>query len=242
MSLRFEGVELPLAEFALTLELELAARATLIVGASGAGKSSLLELVAGLRRPRRGRIELDGATLDDPARRLHRPPPERGVGWVPQEGALFPHLSVRANLLYGAPRGGGADLATLVDRLELAGLLDRSPATLSGGEQRRVAIGRALLSGARILLVDEPFAGLDRALRERVAEALFRVRDELRVRVVVVSHDLDGLGAWAEEIVVLERGRVVARGLPGELLEADPEALRLRRRLLSPSEENRREP
>jgi molybdate transport system ATP-binding protein len=228
VSLRFEGVELPLAEFALTLDLRLAARATLIVGASGAGKSSLLELVAGLRRPRRGRIALDGAALDDPARGIHRPPPARGVGWVPQEGALFPHLSVRANLLYGAPRGGGADLATLVDRLELAGLLDRSPATLSGGEQRRVAIGRALLSGARILLVDEPFAGLDRALRERVAEALFRVRDEVGVRVVVVSHDLDGLGAWAEEIVVLERGRVVARGAPQELLEVDTNALRLR--------------
>ncbi len=232
MSLRFEGVELPLAEFALRLDLELAARATLVVGASGAGKSSLLELVAGLRRPRRGRIVLDGTALDDAARGAHLPPPARGVGWVPQEGALFPHLSVRGNLLYGARRrladAGAAELASLAARLDLGSLLDRSPATLSGGEQRRVAIGRALLSGARILLVDEPFAGLDRGLRERVAEALFRVRDELAVRVVVVSHDLDGLGAWAEEIVVLERGAVVARGTPDTLLEIDPQALRLR--------------
>jgi len=229
VSLRFEGVELPLAEFALDLDLELAARATLIVGASGAGKSSLLELVAGLRRPRRGRIVLDGQALADAARGTHLPPPERGVGWVPQEGALFPHLSVRGNLLYGARRRDGApELANLAGRLDLGSLLDRSPATLSGGEQRRVAIGRALLSGARILLVDEPFAGLDRALRERVAEALFRVRDELGVRVVVVSHDLDGLGAWAEEIVHLERGAVVARGTPRDLLEPDPGAQRLR--------------
>ena len=227
MSLRFEGIDLPLAEFALTLDLELAARATLIVGPSGAGKSSLLELVAGLRKPRAGRIVLDGQPLDDLSRRLHRAPPRRGVGWVPQDGALFPHLSVRDNLFYGARRGA-VDAGPLIDRLGLANLLARAPTTLSGGEQRRVAIGRALLSGARVLLVDEPFAGLDRRLRERVAEALFRVRDELGVRAVVVSHDLDGLGEWAEEIVVLERGAVIARGAAAELLERDPQALRLR--------------
>jgi molybdate transport system ATP-binding protein len=229
VSLRFEAVELPLAEFALELDLELAARATLVVGASGAGKSSLLELVAGLRRPRRGRIALEGVPLDDVERALHREPPARQVGWVPQDGALFPHLAVRANLLYGARRGGGErELAALAERLELDTLLERGVAALSGGEQRRVAIGRALLSGARLLLVDEPFAGLDRDRRERVAQALFRVRDELGVRAIVVSHDLDGLHEWAEEIVVLQRGRVVRRGAAAELLERDPGAVRLR--------------
>lgn len=237
MSLRFDGVALELAEFTLALDLDLAARATIVVGPSGAGKSTLVELVAGLRRPRRGRIALDGLTLDDVKPSLHLPPPARGVGWVPQEGALFPHLDVRANLLYGARRGrrqGGApvpeiDPVPVIERLELGALLDRDVRSLSGGEQKRVAIGRALLAGARLLLVDEPFAGLDRERRARVAEALFRVRDELGVRSLVVSHDLDGLGGWAEEIVVLERGAVVARGRPEELLEADPEALRLRR-------------
>jgi len=229
VSLRFEGVELPLAEFALRLDLELAARATLVVGASGAGKSSLLEMVAGLRRLRRGRLTLDGTVLDDVASGVRLAPPARGVGWVPQDGALFPHLDVRANLLFGSRRAPGLDPRPTIERLELEALLDRDVRTLSGGEQRRVAIGRALLSGARILLVDEPFNGLDGPRRERVAETLFRLRDELAVRVVVVSHDLDGLGAWAEEIVVLERGAVTARGSAAEMLEPDDAALRLRR-------------
>lgn len=236
MSLRFEAVELALAEFTLELDLELTRRATLVVGPSGAGKSSLLELVAGLRRPRRGRVVLEGEALDDVARALHLPPPARGVGWVPQEGALFPHLDVRGNLIYGArgargegsPRGDAPMPDGVIERLELGALLGRDVGSLSGGEQRRVAIGRALLSGARLLLVDEPFAGLDRARRARVADALFRVKDELGVRALVVSHDLDGLSGWAEEIVVLERGAVVARGEPAALLEHDPEAVRLR--------------
>jgi len=228
MSLRFESVVLPLAEFELELELELAARATLVVGPSGAGKTSLLEVVAGLRRPLHGRLTLDGAALDDVAAGVHLAPPARGVGWVPQDGALFPHLDVRRNLLFGARRAPALDPRPTIERLELGELLDRDVRTLSGGEQRRVAIGRALLSGARILLVDEPFNGLDGPRRQRVAEALFRVRDELGVRSVVVSHDLDGLGAWAEEIVVLERGAVAARGAPGEMLVPDAAAMRLR--------------
>ena len=235
MTLRFERVELPLAEFTLRLDLELGARATLVVGPSGAGKSSLLELVAGLRRLGAGRVVLDGQLLDDASAGRALVPPERGIGWVPQEGALFPHLDVRGNLLFGArsrgrqlePRAIEAD--PVVERLELAPLLARAVRSLSGGEQRRVAIGRALLSGARLLLVDEPFAGLDRARRARVAEALFRVRDELGARTLVVSHDLDGLAEWAEEIVALELGQVVARGAPAELLERDPDAVRLRR-------------
>ncbi len=228
MSLSFAAVELALADFALTLDLELTARATLVVGPSGAGKSSLLELVAGLRRPRKGRIQLDGVLLDDPSSKLHLAPPLRGVGWVPQEGALFPHLDVRGNLLYGARRGQASELAGIIERFELGPLVDRDVATLSGGEQRRVAIGRALLSGARLLLVDEPFAGLDRERRERVVAALLQLRAEVDVKTICVSHDLDGLGEWAEEILVLERGKVIARGPARELLEPDPRALRLK--------------
>jgi molybdate transport system ATP-binding protein len=232
VSLRFERVELSAGAFRLALDLELASRATLVVGRSGSGKSTLVELVAGLRRPARGRIALDGETLDDVEARRHVAPPARGVGYVPQDGALFPHLDVRGNLRFGAARAGSRGEAAwpgIVERLELGALLDRDVATLSGGEQRRVAIGRALLAGARLLLFDEPFAGLDRELRTRVTGALRLVRDELAVRSIVVSHDLDGLGDWAEEVVVLERGAVAARGAPGELLEPDPGAVRLRR-------------
>jgi molybdate transport system ATP-binding protein len=228
MSLELHGVRVPLAEFELSLDLSLVPRATLVIGPSGAGKSTLLELVAGLRRPTAGVLALDGRVLDDASRGRHLPPPLRGVGWVPQEGALFPHLDVRGNLFYGARRAPGQDPAPVLETLELGGLLDRDVATLSGGERRRVAIGRALLSGARLLLVDEPFAGLDRDRRERVAESLRRVRDVLAIPTLCVSHDLEGLADWASEIVVLERGRVAGRGKPGDMLELDPDALRLR--------------
>lgn len=229
MILELRGVRRRLGEIELAVDLVLDKRATLVMGPSGAGKTTLLELIAGLQPPDAGRVSLDGRVLDDAdaARRVHVSPAARGVGWVPQEGALFPHLDVAKNLFYGARRDPGADSAPVLDTLELRPLLGRDVGTLSGGERRRVAIGRALLSGARLLLVDEPFAGLDPGRRSRVAATLLRVRDELRIPTLCVSHDLQGLDHWAEEIVVLERGTIVDRGPASELLERDPDALRL---------------
>ncbi|HXT22389.1 MAG TPA: ATP-binding cassette domain-containing protein, partial [Thermoanaerobaculia bacterium] len=227
MILELADVRRRLAEFELALDLRVEQRATLVVGPAGAGKTTLLELIAGLLSLDAGRVTLDGRVLDEPARRIRVAPPQRGVGWVPQEGALFPHLDVAKNLFYGARRGGAGDPAPVLETLELRPLLARDVRTLSGGERRRVAIGRALLSGARLLLVDEPFSGLDPRRRERVAATLLRVRDELRIPTLCVSHDLQGLDHWAEEIVVLERGAIVDRGPASELLERDPDALRL---------------
>ena len=150
MTLSLEGLRLPLTPFALELDVTLSAHVTAVFGPSGAGKTSLLEAVAGLRHPERGRIVLSGRVLDDAAAGVRVPPRQRAVGYVTQDDSLFPHLSVAGNLRYGAGRGVArkAPLGEdrIVDTLGLASLLDRSPATLSGGERRRVALGRALLS------------------------------------------------------------------------------------------------
>lgn len=163
---------------------------TALFGPSGAGKTSVLNMIAGILRPDAGRIVVDGTVLFDRAAGVDVPPQARGAGYIFQDGRLFPHRRVRANLLYGARRGeGAASLDEIVDLLGIGDLLDRWPATLSGGEAQRVAIGRALLSGPRFLLMDEPLAGLDRARRERLLPVIERIRDDLRLPILYVSHD-----------------------------------------------------
>lgn len=159
--------------------------ATVLFGPSGIGKTSVLDMVAGLLRPDRGHVRVGGVTLFDAATDL--PPERRHAGYVFQEPRLFPHLRVRANLLYGAR--DDARLAATAAMLDIAHLLDRWPRTLSGGEARRVAIGRALLSDARFLLLDEPLASLDRARREEAMRAIERVRDEAGLPILLVTHD-----------------------------------------------------
>lgn len=238
MTLRLEGLRVPLADFAVELEAEIAGPVTVVCGPSGAGKTTLLETIAGLRRPQRGRIVLDGDIMDDAARTVHLPAPARRMGYVPQDLALFPHLSAGQNLLFGGARAG-ADAPTPADViavLALAELLSRPIDRLSGGERQRVALGRALISGPRLLLLDEPLAGLDGDLRRRVLGYLRRVRDEFAVPMLYVTHDAGDAAALAAEILVLERGRLEARGSAAEMLEHDPGALRLRdtRRAASP--------
>ncbi|MDB5703979.1 MAG: molybdenum transporter ATP-binding protein [Sphingomonas bacterium] len=163
--------------------------ATVLFGPSGIGKTSVLNMVAGLLAPDAGHVRVDGETLFDTG--IDLPPEGRHAGYVFQEPRLFPHLRVRANLLYGAPEGATIDGAIdgAIDFLGIGQLLDRWPRTLSGGEARRVAIGRALLSAPRFLLLDEPLSSLDRPRREEVMRAIEHIRDGLKLPILMVTHD-----------------------------------------------------
>ena len=186
-------VELRRGDFALTERFATGPGLTALFGPSGAGKTSILDMVAGTLRPDRGRIAVAGELLFDSAAGTDVAPEHRRAGYVFQDGRLFPHLRVRANLLYGARLARAADrwlgLDAAVAFLGIGHLLERWPASLSGGEAQRVAIGRALLRGPRFLLMDEPLTGLDRARRDEVLQVIERIRDELRLPILYVSHD-----------------------------------------------------
>ncbi|MEO7793598.1 MAG: molybdenum ABC transporter ATP-binding protein [Thermoanaerobaculia bacterium] len=220
-------LSVPCESFTVALAWETSERALGLFGPSGAGKSSVLEALAGIRRGARGRIEVAGETWLDSARRFELPAEKRGVGYVPQEMALFPHLDVLANLRFGERRSGGAlaparRLAPerVLELLELDPLARRPVTELSGGERQRVALGRALCSGPALLLLDEPLASLDLALRRRILPYLLRVRDEFGIPTVHVSHQPSEMLLLCAEVCVLERGRVVACGAPRELFGA----------------------
>jgi molybdate transport system ATP-binding protein len=204
--IRLRNILLPLASFELALDLQLPHRVTAISGPSGAGKTSLLDLIAGLRRATRGSIELDGATLSDAAQKIHLRPEKRAIGYVPQDLALFPHFSVEHNITYGGH--GGADIGAdhVIQTLEIQPLLKRRVTEISGGEQQRVALARALLSAPRLLLLDEPLGSLDPELKSKVLPYLRRVRDEFRIPMLYVTHDQSEAAEIAEETIVIERG------------------------------------
>jgi len=187
-----------------------------LFGRSGAGKTTLVNMIAGLRRPDRGRIEVDGAVLFDSAEGIDLPPWRRRVGYVFQEGRLFPHLSVRRNLLYGCsvvpPPDRRITLDAIVSLLGLSDLLERRPANLSGGEKQRVVIGRALLAHPKLLLLDEPLAGLDGHRKDEVLHYIELMRDEVGVPAVYVSHSIEEVVRLADDVVVLAHGTVSAFG------------------------------
>ncbi|HTY48749.1 MAG TPA: molybdenum ABC transporter ATP-binding protein [Steroidobacteraceae bacterium] len=189
---------------------------TALFGRSGCGKSTLINLLAGLIRPEGGHIRIDGTTLYDAAAGIDVAPERRAIGYVFQESRLFPHLTVAANLRYGAQRRRGRDRGIGFDGtvalLGLAPLLARRPHQLSGGERQRVAIGRALLAQPRLLLLDEPLASLDAARREEILPALERLRDESALPMVYVSHQFEEVLRLATNVVVMEAGRVRAQG------------------------------
>jgi molybdate transport system ATP-binding protein len=185
---------------------------TAIFGRSGCGKSTLVNLLAGLVRGAQGRIALDDEVWFDSARGIEVPAERRGIGYVFQDARLFPHYTVRGNLLYGAPRGGNGAFDDVVQLLGLAPLLERRPGSLSGGEKQRVALGRALLARPRLLLLDEPLASLDASRREEVLPYLERLRDHYALPMVYVSHQFDEVLRLATQLVVLDAGRVVAAG------------------------------
>lgn len=210
-------LELPLARFALQVDLRLGAGVTALMGPSGSGKTSLLEALAGLRRKARGRISLDGNVWLDSGEGILQPPEARRVGYVPQDAGLFPHLTALWNVRFGA-KGQAAATDTAIDMLEIRGLLDRYPASLSGGEKQRVALARALATGPRLLLLDEPLASLDVALRERILPYLVRIRNEWSVPCLYVTHNVGEAVAIAERLVLLRDGKVEAEGPPAERL------------------------
>ena len=205
-----------LGEFKLSAAFASEGRVTGLFGASGSGKTSLINMIAGLLRPDRGSIVVDGDTLEDTAAGIHVPTWRRRIGYVFQDARLFPHLNVAQNLDYGRRMNGlAADPAQhkrIVDLLDIGGLLDRRPGKLSGGERQRVALGRALLAKPRLLLLDEPLGALDEGRKLEILPYLVRLRDEAGVPMVYVSHDAAELRQLAIQIVMLRGGQVTAFG------------------------------
>jgi molybdate transport system ATP-binding protein len=205
-----------LGEFSVEACFASEGRVTGLFGASGAGKTSLVNMIAGLLRPDRGIIAIDTETLDDTANRVHVPAHRRRIGYVFQDARLFPHLDVRENLDYGRRMNRLADdpaqRARVTDLLDIGGLLDRRPGRLSGGERQRVALGRALLAQPRLLLLDEPLGSLDEERKVEILPYLKRLRDEAGIPMVYVSHDPGEMRQLATDIVMLRRGRVSAFG------------------------------
>ena len=205
---------------AMELDAEVAAPngVTAIFGPSGSGKTSLINAVAGLLRPDAGRIAAGGHVLFDSARRIDLPARARGVGYVFQDARLFPHMSVAKNLAYG----GEVEADRVIDLLGLRPLLDRRPAGLSGGEKQRVALGRALMRGPDVLLMDEPLAALDAPRKAEIIPYLEALRDRRDLPILYVTHDLREVARLADRVVVMDRGRVRACGDVAEVL-SDPD-------------------
>jgi molybdate transport system ATP-binding protein len=203
-------IEITQGTFQLSATVRIDARAAALFGPSGAGKTTILDAIAGLRTPRRGSIAVNGRVLYSSGAGINVPTHQRHVGYVPQDVALFPHMLVRGNLLYGRHPGVSPDLDRVVRMLEVEGLLDRRVTDLSGGERQRIALGRALMSGPSLLLLDEPLAAIDVPLRRRILPYLQRVRDELTVPIVYVSHDREEVDELADVVVMLDAGRVIS--------------------------------
>ncbi|MEE8276806.1 MAG: molybdenum ABC transporter ATP-binding protein [Alphaproteobacteria bacterium] len=215
-------VEASLGAFRLAARFASDARVTALFGPSGAGKSTLVNLIAGLTRPGRGRIVVDGRVLFDSPRGINLPPHRRRVGVVFQDGLLFPHLTARQNLLYGRRFAPRSDREIRFDQIvALLGIehaLERRPASLSGGEKQRVALGRALLSSPSVLLMDEPLASLDAERKAEILPYIERLRDELALPMVYVSHSLEEVARLADTLVLMADGTVTAAGPLDELL------------------------
>jgi molybdate transport system ATP-binding protein len=202
----------PLGHIVLDVDLALEGGLTALLGPSGAGKTSTLHAIAGLLRPEAGYVAIDGDALTDTARGIWVPPHRRGIGYVFQDSRLFPHFTVRQNLAFGRwfsrRRGAvGAAFDDLIDLLDLRPVLSRHPVRLSGGERRRVALGRAILSAPRLLLLDEPLGSLDAARRQEILPYLDRLIAELRLPMIYVTHDLAEVQGRAARTVMVREGR-----------------------------------
>ncbi len=221
MTLRVD-VEHSAGQFNLSASFEAKGRLTALFGPSGAGKTMLINMIGGLLRPDCGVISVEGRVLVDTATKTFLPPHKRRIGYVFQDARLFPHLTVCQNLRFGrffSPRAGRwADEGAIIDLLGIGHLLDRRPSLLSGGETSRVAIGRALLASPHLLLMDEPLAALDEARRREILPFIERLRDEMAVPIVYVSHSVAEVARLASDVVMLRDGRVTASGPTDQVL------------------------
>ena len=210
------------ATFHLAVKFSADAPIVGLFGRSGSGKTSVINAIAGIAKPLRGLIRINGAVLFDAAQRIDLPPEKRRVGYVFQDALLFPHMDVESNLLYGqrlrSPKDRFIDEARVVDLLGLGALLRRKPKALSGGEKQRVAIGRALLAQPRILLMDEPLAALDIPRKTEILDYIERLRDELNIPIVYVSHSVTEITRLADTVVVLSDGKCLAVGDVDEVM------------------------
>lgn len=210
--------------FDLDISWEIGAQLAVLFGPSGSGKSLTLRLISGLAAPDAGRIVAGEALLLDTARRVSLPPQRRCIGYVFQDLALFPQMTVIENVLYGGhglePRERASRAEALVRRFGLSGLQDRRPGEISGGQRQRVAFARALLRRPSVLLLDEPFSALDAPLRRSLGELLREVQREFRLPAVLVTHDAGEAAALADTIILYAEGRVVRQGTPGDVLHS----------------------
>lgn len=224
MSLQVD-IRQPLDQFPLNVTFDSPGGITALLGPSGSGKTTVVNAVAGLLRPESGQIAIDGDTLFSSKTGINLPVHKRRLGYVFQDGRLFPHLSVQQNLTYGQKfairRGHGPTLDDVAQMLDIKPLLDRRPADLSGGEKQRVAIGRALLSCPRMLLMDEPLAALDTARKEEILPYLERLRDQVGLPILYVSHSVAEIARLATWVVVMDKGQVAMSG-PTETVLSDP--------------------
>lgn len=223
VSIVLKNISLRLDSFSLKINEKLEGRVTVLFGPSGSGKTSLLDLIAGLRKAESACIEIDGQTLIDTERDFCMPTRHRGIGYVPQDLAIFPHMSARENILYGSKRGKKEDSRFHFDRiakiLEIESLMNRRVGQLSGGEKQRVAIARALLSSPRLLLFDEPLASLDLPLKRKFFPYLQRIRDEFLIPILYVTHDRLEALSFADEMAVMHRGQIVQSGPVREVFD-----------------------
>ncbi|TMQ01580.1 MAG: molybdenum ABC transporter ATP-binding protein [Verrucomicrobia bacterium] len=219
MRLLLKNISLLLFDFTLEVNVEVHRRVTVIFGPSGSGKTSLLDLVAGLRPAESAFIQLGNEVLTDTSKDIRVPTCRRGVGYVPQDMALFPHLSVRQNLLYGHRPGGTQRFSFdhIADLLGIQPLMQRGVTQLSGGEKQRVALARALLASPRLLLLDEPLASLDLPLKTKILPYLTRIRDEFDIPMLYVTHDRFETLSLADDLIVLANGKVAQTGTVQEV-------------------------